>query len=463
MNNKLPQGNLELETLKTLVENDQIDTVLTVFSDMYGRLIGKRMTGHFFMENYLSDTIHACNYLLACDMEMEPVPGYAAANWELGYGDFQLRPDIKTLRRASWLNKTAILLCDLYEKHGETPIDIAPRTILRNQVRRAADLGMVAMGGSELEFYLFNNSYGEAADKQYMNLQPFSRYIEDYHILQGTKAESVIGRIRYHLEQSGIPVEFSKGEWGPGQYEINLRYADFLEKADRHVLYKHAAKEIAWQEGKAITYMAKWDERHAGSGMHLHVSLWGDGGTKPLFPGLRQIDSIHVSPIFLWFLGGWMTHLREICAFYAPYPNSYKRFVQGSFAPTSIAWGCDNRTASFRIVGHGPSLRIECRIPGADANPYLAFAATLAAGLDGIAQQIEPPPILKGNAYSLHDIPQIPTSLGEALKELRSSKWARETFGDSVVEHYITFFTVEQSKFNSTVTNWERARYFERA
>ncbi len=458
-----PRGKLDTESLERLVTQEQIDTVLAVFPDIYGRLMGKRITGRFFVDTVLQDALHACEYLLACDMEMEPVPGYAFTSWASGYGDFRLRPDLQTLRHATWLDKTAIVLCDVYEAEREELVQIAPRSMLQEQVARAAAQGYVAMGGSELEFYLFKDSYEDAANKKYIDLQPFGAYIEDYHIFQSTKAESVIGAIRHHLERSGIPVEFSKGEWGPGQHEINLRYADFLEMADRHVLYKHAAKEIAWQRDYALTFMAKWHEQYAGSSMHVHVSLWGENGTQPLFPGDEPVGPVHVSTLFRWFLGGWMTHLRDIFAFYAPYPTSYKRFVAGSFAPTGIAWSYDNRTAGFRIVGHGPAVRIECRVPGADANPYLAFAVTLAAGLDGIAKQIEPPPIFTGDVYTTHDLPRVPASLPEAIHNLEQSSWARQTFGDAVVDHYLHFFRTEQRKFDAVVTNWERARYFERA
>ncbi|RMD95628.1 MAG: glutamine synthetase [Calditrichaeota bacterium] len=454
---------LDKATLKKMVAQEEIETVLTVFPDIYGRLVGKRITGAFFVDEVLDREIHACDYLLACDMEMDPVPGYAFTSWARGYGDFRLIPDLSTLRLASWLDKTALVLCDVGHEEEEKWVEIAPRTILRRQVERAAEKGYVAMGGSELELYVFKDSYEEAANKQYLNLQPMGHYIEDYHIFQGTKEEFVIGAIRQHMERSGIPVEFSKGEWGPGQQEINLRYADFLQMADRHAIYKHAAKEIAWQQGCAISFMAKWDERYAGSSMHLHASLWDATGQKPLFPGELELGPIRASDYFRYFLGGWMAHLPEIFAFYAPYPTSYKRFVAGSFAPTGMAWSYDNRTAGFRIVGHGPSLRIECRAPGADANPYLAFAATLAAGLDGIEKQIDPPPMFEGDVYAAQDLPQVPKSLNEAIAAMAKSDWARKTFGEEIIEHYLHFFRTEQRKFDEVVTNWERARYFERA
>ncbi|MFQ5769019.1 MAG: glutamine synthetase family protein [bacterium] len=457
------KGKLDVDSLKKMIADDQIETVLTVFPDIYGRLMGKRITGHFFVNEVLAGAIHACDYLLACDMEMDPVPGYAFTSWASGYGDFRLIPDLQTLRRASWLEKTAIVLCDLYNEEEDKLVDIAPRTILNKQIAKAAKKGYVAKGGSELELYLFKETYEEAAQKHYIDLNPVADYIEDYHILQGSKEEFVIGAIRHHLDRSGIPVEFSKGEWGPGQQEINLRYADFLEMSDRHTIYKHAAKEIALQQGCALTFMAKWDERYSGSGLHVHASLWDKTGKDALFPGEEKIGCIHASPLFRWFLGGWMAHIREIFAFYAPYPTSYKRFVAGSFAPMGIAWSYDNRTAGFRIVGHGPSLRIECRIPGADANAYLAFAVTLAAGLHGIENQTEPPPIFEGDVYTAEKLPQVPKTLNAAINELEKSAWAHATFGDEVIAHYLHFFRTEQQKFDEVVTNWERARYFERA
>lgn len=457
------RGMLDVETLKQMVTDEEIETILTVFPDIYGRLMGKRITGDFFVNDVLGDGVHACDYLLACDMEMDPVPGYSFTSWASGYGDFRLVPDLTTLRTASWLDKTAIVLCDLLNEEADIPVSVAPRSILKRQIELAKSLGYTAKGASELELYVFADSYKKAKRKGYQNLEPIGDYIEDYHILQGTKEEFVIGAIRKHLERSGIPVEFSKGEWGPGQQEINLRYTDFLEMCDRHILYKHLAKEVAWQNDVSVTFMAKWDERYAGSSMHLHASLWDDDD-KPLFPGDQPLGQhIHSSPLFRWFLGGWMAHIREIFPFYAPYPSSYKRYVAGSFAPTGIAWSYDNRTAGFRVLGHGPALRVECRAPGADANPYLAFAATLAAGLDGIKNQIEPGEMFEGDVYAAQELPHVPASLNEAIQELDRSQWAREVFGNDVVEHYLHFFKTEQRKFDEVVTSWERARYFERA
>jgi glutamine synthetase len=456
-------GRIDTETLKRMVADDKIETVIAAFPDMYGRLVGKRLVARFFVDEVMTHGLHACDYLLACDIDMDPVPGYAFTSWAKGYGDFRPIPDFETLRIASWQDKTAIVLCDVYHDDRHELVPLAPRSMLRQQIARAAEKGFTAMAASELELYVFKDSYETAAEKGFIRLEPLGRVIEDYHILQGTKEEFVIGDIRSHLERSGIPVESSKGEWGPGQQEIGLRYANALEMADRHVLYKHAAKEIAWKHGVAVTFMAKWDERYAGSSCHIHMSLWDANGKKAMFDGNEQLGSVKCSQTFRWFLGGWMKHIRELFAFYAPYPASYKRYVAGSFAPTGVAWSYDNRTAGFRIVGHGQSLRIECRAPGADANPYLAFAATLAAGLDGIEHHVEPPPSFEGDLYAARDLPQVPHSLNESIHALAESDWARGVFGETVVDHYLHFFRTEQRKFDAVVTDWERRRYFEMA
>jgi glutamine synthetase len=355
------QGKIDTDTLKRLVADDEIDTVIAAFPDMYGRLVGKRIVGRYFVDEVIAHGLHACDYLLACDMDMDPVPGYAFTSWAKGYGDFRPIPDFDTLRVASWLPKTALVLCDVYHEERHELVPLAPRSILRHQLARAEEHGFSVMAASELELYVFKDSYDEIAQKGFINPEPIGRVIEDYHILQSTKEEPLIGAIRSHLERSGVPVESSKGEWGPGQQEIGLRYAEALEMADRHAIYKHAAKEIAWQQGHAITFMAKWNERFAGSSCHIHLSLWDGKKKKALFGADDDL--------FRHFLGGWMKHIRELFAFFAPYPASYKRYVAGSFAPTGIAWSHDNRTAGFRIVGHGSSKRIECRAPGADANP----------------------------------------------------------------------------------------------
>src|SRR5258708_3109874 len=370
------QGRIDIDELKRLITDGEIETVLAVFPDMYGRLVGKRIVGQYFLDEVLTHGMHACDYLLACDMEMDPVPGYKYTSWEKGYAAFPPLPAFGPLRVASWLKGRALVLCDVYFDDRRELVPYAPRSILRRQVARATERGFTPMAASELELYVFNESYESAAKKGFIELETIGRYIEDYHILQGTKEEFLISDIRSHLERSGVPVESSKGEWGPGQQEIGLRYAEALEMADRHAIYKHAAKEIAWQHGKAVTFMAKWDERFAGSSCHIHMSLWDDRGKRSPFDGHESLGRIHCSPTFRHFLGGWMAHVRELFAFYAPYPASYKRYVPGSFAPTNIACSSDNRTAAFRILGHAPPLRIERRMPGADANPCLAFAAT---------------------------------------------------------------------------------------
>lgn len=465
MAEKRVQGMLSGPELRELVSRGEIDTVLTVFPDLYGRLVGKRITGHYFCEEVMDEGMHACDYLLACDMEMDPVPGYRFASWEQGYGDVRCVPDLTTLRRASWLERTALVLCDVLDEETGKPVEVAPRTILKRQVERAAQLGFRAMGASELEFFVLRETYESAQRKQFEDLETFGWYIEDYHTLQGFKVEGLVGAIRRHLDASGIPVEFSKGEWGPGQHEINVRFTDFLQMADRHAIYKQLAKEVAIQQGVAVTFMAKFDERYAGSSMHLHSSLWSLDPVAPLFAGEAPVDGelSGLPDVFRWWLGGLMHHARACTLLFAPYVNSYKRFRAGSFAPTGIAWSYDNRTAGFRVVGHGPSLRVECRIPGADANPYLAFAATLAAGLDGIAQRIEPPPMFQGDVYAAKNVPTVPHSLPEAIAEFERSTLFRTAFGEAVVEHLVHFARTEQRKFDEAVTSWERRRYLERA
>jgi glutamine synthetase len=475
------RGRLGLEELVREVEAGRIETVVTALPDLYGRLVGKRITGTFFVDEVARHGMHCCDYLLACDMEMDPTPGYAYTSWAKGYGDLHAVPDLDTLRHAAWLDQSAIVLCDAVGDDG-APVAVAPRSILKRQLERLAERGFTAKTGSELELYLFRDGYDEARAKRYHELRPYGGYIEDYHVLSGTFAEPVLGAIRRLVDASAIPVEFSKGEWGPGQHEINLRYAPALEMADRHVLYKQAAKEIAAQQGCSITFMAKWHEALAGSSLHVHVSLWtpedrpafapqasaasaqraagersSSEGAEPL-PG----TSLEASPSFRWFLGGLLAHARELAWCFAPTPNSYKRYKAGTFAPTRIAWSVDNRTCGFRVVGRGPSLRVECRIPGADANPYLAYAALLAAGLDGIERRTEPGPAFQGDAYQAHELPSVPTSLAEAIGELERSAFARQAFGEPVVEHLLHFARTELAAYETAVTDFERGRYFER-
>jgi glutamine synthetase len=451
---------LSLEELTTLIKSGEIDVVLAVFPDMYGRLLGKRITGTFFLDHVVADGYHACDYLLACDMEMDPVPGYSFTSWESGYGDFHLVCDWNTLRRAAWLPQTAMVLCDVYR--GDDAVEISPRQMLRRQLTRASEMGFAVNAGSEIELYLFDESYESAAQKRYHDLKPMSGYIEDYHVFQSTKEEPLVGSIRRALEDSGVPVEFSKGEWGPGQQEINLRYSEALTQCDANTIYKQAAKEIAFAQGKSVTFMAKWDENLAGSSMHIHVSLADAESGKNTFPGDDPLGPIMVSDTFRWFLGGWMAAAYELTACYAPYVTSYKRFQEGSFAPTGIAWSYDNRTAGFRVVGEGHSLRIECRIPGADANPYIAYAAVLASGLEGIARKIEPYSMFEGDIYSSDKLPRVPRTLRDATAAFEASRLARSAFGQDAFEHYLHFLKTEQRKFDEVVTCWERARFFER-
>ncbi len=431
---------MDLRALSQSVRRGEIDTVLTVFPDMQGRLLGKRVTGRFFVDEVARRGVHACAYLLTADMEMDPRPGYELASWESGYQDFHAVPDLPTLRRIPWLEKTALVMCDLEDEDGE-PIEVSPRRILRRQVERARRAGFKPMIGSELEFYLFKQTYESARAGNYHGLEPYGWYLEDYHILQGTREEPVIRDIRNGMEGAGIPVEFSKGEWGAGQQEINLRYAEALEMADRHAIYKHGAKEIAMRHGVSLTFMAKWDPGRAGSSCHIHSSL--AGARKDLFEP---------------WLAGQLACARDLSLFYAPTVNSYKRYQAGSFAPTRIVWGRDNRTCGFRVLGR----RVENRTPGGDANPYLAFAATIAAGLHGIGRKLKPPPEYKGDAYRDASLSRLPATLAEAIGELEKSGVARGAFGEAVVRHYLQAAREEQAAFDRAVTCWELTRYFER-
>jgi glutamine synthetase len=453
-------GMLTQDELARRVSTGEIDTVLLVFTDHYGRFMGKRLDAEFFLEDAAKRGTHACDYLLTVDMEMEPVPGYRFANWEKGYGDFHLVPDFKTLRLASWLEKTALLICDLEDEKNHHPVAQAPRSILRKQIERAAKMGYRAMTGSELEYYIFKNSYRDAAIKRHRDLEPAGWYLEDYHALQGTREEIFNGAARRHLKQSGIPVESSKGEWGLGQHELNVRYADILTMGDRHAIFKQCLKEIAERMGISVTFMAKVAANQAGSSCHIHMSLWRKN--QSAFPGKERFGPVACSETFRWFLGGWIAHAPEMMVFYAPTVNSYKRYQAASWAPTRLAWSYDNRTAGFRVVGEGNSLRIECRIPGADCNPYLAFAAALASGLDGIENQIEPPPIFEGDVYAAQHLPLVPRTLRDATDCFEKSKFAKSVLGEEVAEHYLHFYRMEQEGYDKAVTDWECQRYFER-
>jgi glutamine synthetase len=442
---------LSLEQLRDLVEGGEVDTVVVAFTDMQGRLMGKRLHGEFFLEE--TDAGHAvegCNYLLALEMEMDPVPGYAIASWEQGYGDFTVAPDLATLRRIPWLEATALVLGDVLW-HDGAPVQPSPRQVLRAQIARAEALGYTPMLASELEFYLLRETFAEAHANGYDGLTPSVPYILDYHVLATTYDEPLLRAIRNGMHGAGIKVETSKGEAWPGQQEINFRFADALTMADNHVVYKNGAKEIAFLHGCSITFMAKPFQDWIGNSCHIHSSLIRDG--EPAFAADETL--------FGRWLAGQIACLEELAIFVAPTINSYKRFAAGSWAPTTLAWGHDNRTCGFRVVGHGGGKRTETRIPGGDVNPYLAFAAVIAAGLHGIEQELELPPPLQGNAYE-SDARRFPSSLREAIAALEGGTMARTAFGDQVVDHYLNYARTEQDLFDRTVTDWERKRYFER-
>jgi len=441
---------LSLEELTADVESGAIDTVVTAFTDMQGRLMGKREQGQFFLEESAGHGLEGCNYLLAMDMEMDPQPGYAMASWERGYGDFHLLPDLATLRRVPWLEGTAFVLCDVQWEDG-SPVVASPRQVLRGQVERARAAGYEPMFGTELEFYLLRETYAAAHAKHYRDLTPSVPYIIDYHVLATTYDEPLMRQIRNGMQAAGIAVESSKGEAWPGQQEINFRYSDALTTADNHVIYKNGAKEIAHLNGCSITFMAKPDHTWIGNSCHIHGSLWRDG--ENAFAG--------GSEVFEQWLAGWIACAKELALFLAPNINSYKRYAAGSWAPTTLAWAHDNRTCGFRVVGHGKGARVETRIPGGDVNPYLAIAALIAAGLHGIERGLELPPALAGNAYE-SDAERFPSSLREAIAELEAGSVARVAFGDEVVEHYLNYGRTEQRLFDQVVTSWERERLYER-
>jgi glutamine synthetase len=449
-----------LGDLQSDVAAGTIDTVLVAFPDMQGRMIGKRFQAEYFLE-VAHDETHGCDYLLADDIDMEPVPGYEAANWGKGYGDFVMKPDLQTLMKATWLDGTAIVLCDLQDHHHHEPIPHSPRAILRKQIDRLKALGYTCNAATELEFYLFDEDYRTIARKGHAQAQTAGDYIQDYHIFQTTKEEGVMRALRKHLQASGIPVESSKGEWGPGQEEINVKYADALTMADRHVVLKNATKEIAHSQGKAVTFMAKWDYRLAGSSSHIHMSL-ADPSGKPLF--VDENDERGMSPLMRHFMAGQLAYARDITYFLAPYINSYKRFQAGTFAPTKSIWSPDNRTAGFRLCGeHSKSIRVECRMGGADLNPYLALAALIAAGLKGIEDKLALEPPFVGDAYVTEQLREIPKTLREATDYLRRSHMLEDAFGADVVAHYAHTAEWEQFEYDRRVTDWELKRGFERS
>ncbi len=453
-------GELTLQDLARAVAEGSIDTVLVAQVDMQGRLMGKRFQAEFFLSSGHQET-HGCNYLLATDLEMETVPGYKSTSWAAGYGDYVMKPDLATLRRVPWLDGTALVLCDVLDHHTHADVPHSPRAVLKRQLARLRELGYEAMMASELEFFLFADSYAELHAAGYRGMRPVSPYNEDYHIFQTTKEEEVMRAIRTGLNAAGIPVESSKGEASAGQEEINVRYAEALTSADAHAIVKNAVKEIAWSKGRSVTFMAKYDQHAAGSSSHLHQSLRRLDGAPAFFdPGERH----GMSRLMRSYLAGLLAHAGEITWFLAPYVNSYKRFTAGTFAPTKAVWSTDNRTAGYRLVGEdSAAVRVECRVGGADLNPYLAYASQLAAGIAGIERNLELEPEFRGDAYRASRVREIPRTLRDATEALRRSKMLRAALGDDVVDHYVHAARWEQAECDRRVTDWEVARGFERA
>ncbi|SFR12741.1 glutamine synthetase family protein [Poseidonocella sedimentorum] len=452
-------GLMTLDELNDAAVNDEIDTVLVCLIDMQGRLMGKRFHVSNFLDSAHEET-HCCNYLLATDLEMATPEGYVASSWEKGYGDYVMKPDLFTLRRVPWLEGTALVLCDMVDHHNHEPVPHSPRQILKAQIARAEAMGFTPMMATELEFFLFEKSFDEIRRGGFRDLTPISGYNEDYNILQTTREEHVMRPIRNLLVKAGVPVENTKGEAETGQEELNIRYADALACADHHTLAKQAVKEIADQQGHAASFLPKWHHKKVGSAAHIHQSLFKDGANA-FHDGAADLA---MSETLKSYIAGLLKYSADVTFFLAPYINSYKRFLPGTFAPTKIAWSVDNRTAGYRLVGDGTKgVRIECRIPGSDINPYLACAAQLAAGLCGIEEGLELEPPVNGDVYAMDEIDEIPHSLPAATNALRASAMLRAQFGTEVVDHYTRCAEVEQEAFDAVVTDWEIKRGFERA
>jgi glutamine synthetase len=445
---------LSVEDLRRSVEHGDVDTVLVAITDMQGRLQGKRLHARYFLDVVLEDATEGCNYLLAVDVDMNTVDGYAMSSWSSGYGDFVMQPDLSTLRPVPWQEGTVLVLADLLWEDG-SPVVASPRQILARQTARLAEAGLTAFVGTELEFMVFRDTYEQAWTAGYRNLTPANQYNVDYSLLGTARVEPLLRRIRNGMSGAGLVVESAKGECNLGQHEIAFRFDEASRTCDGHVIYKNGAKEIAAQEGVALTFMAKFDERE-GNSCHIHCSVRGTDGS------LVMADGHDMSALGRSFVAGQIRYMRELTLLLAPNINSYKRYVEGSFAPTALRWGRDNRTCAFRLVGHGASLRLENRIPGGDVNPYLATSAVIAAGFAGIEEELELEPAYEGNAYGDPDADHVPTSLAEALALWRGSEFARRTFGDDVVEHYANMAAVELAAFGRSVTDWERFRGFER-
>ncbi|MCE5974250.1 glutamine synthetase family protein [Sinirhodobacter sp. WL0062] len=452
-------ANLSLEALKSAVASGDIDTVIVCICDMQGRLQGKRFHAQHFLESAVEET-HCCNYLLATDMEMVTVPGYEASSWSRGYGDYIMKPDLATLRLIPWADGTALVMADLYDHHTHELVPHAPRTILKKQVERARAMGFEPMMATELEFFLFEESFAELFDNGYPTPTPMARYNVDYSIMGSTRDEPIMRAIRNGLYGAGIPIECSKGEADAGQEEVNAKYSDAIDTADMHSLIKLGTKQIAQDYGASVTFMAKYDDKRAGSSSHIHQSLW-QGGANIFY----DADAAYgMSDTMRHYLAGQLAYTRDIAVFLAPYINSYKRFCVGMFAPTKAVWSLDNRTAGYRICGESTkSVRVECRIGGADLNPYLACAALLAAGLEGIERKLEPGAPISGDLYLNDTAPQVPRSLLEAAEALNGSEFLRKAFGDDVVSHYHRAARWEIEEAMRVVTDWERTRGFERA
>ncbi|MGW2218541.1 glutamine synthetase family protein [Nonomuraea sp. NPDC001684] len=448
-------GFLSVEELRGEVASGRIDTVLLAVADMQGRLQGKRLSARYFLDEVLHHGSEGCNYLLAVDVDMNTVAGYDMSSWDRGYGDFAMKPDLSTLRRVPWQDGTALVMADLaWEEGGE--VTASPRQILRRQLARLAERGLAAYVGTELEFVVYDDSYEDAWQRAYRDLTPANLYNVDYSLLGTARVEPLLRRIRRDMEGAGMYVESAKGECNLGQHEIAFRYDEALRTCDNHSIYKNGAKEIAAQEGRSITFMAKPNQRE-GNSCHIHISLRGlDGGLAMAGEGPYGLSQLGAR-----FIAGQLARMRELTLLYAPNVNSYKRYVPGSFAPTAVKWGVDNRTCSLRLVGHGPSLRVENRVPGGDVNPYLAVSALIAAGLDGIDRELPLEDAFEGNAYD-SGAETVPHTLRDALALFEGSKLAREAFGDDVVEHYANNARVELAAFDAAVTDWELFRGFER-
>ena len=452
-----------LQELQAMVRDGRIDTLIVAITDMQGRLMGKRVQAQAFLNGVIDHGAHFCTYLLGTDMEMNTPEGFALMNWETGYGDWIAEPVWDTLRVLPWLEKTALVLSDTYTDEDHREIPVSPRTILKRQVAQALDHGLTIKAGSEFEYYVLKESWEESAKLGWGIPQRFGYYNEDYHLLQATKAEPLHRLLRNQMTDARIPIEFSKGEAAPGQHEVNIRYDHVLESADRSVIFKHGAKEIAYLNGWGITFMAKPDHTWTGSSGHLHMSIWDKDGQEPLTHDPRAKLPYGMSRQFSQFVAGMMALSRELAIFIAPNINSYKRYASLSWAPVNIVWGRDNRTTGFRLVGHGPALHVEDRFPGGDMNAYLTYAAMIGAGLYGIDRKLELVDEFKGNGYVAKGVPRMPRALYEAIAELEKSKAAVDIFGQDVVDHYLNAARVEQETYDAMVHNWERERYLERS